>query len=238
MSDITKNMPAEQHLPYVHPNVISLFENGTVHEAIVRAVKKYLPTGSSILDVGSGRGELMNLLTANGYAVSGCDFDEECLKLSSRYGEVTKVDIENITPDTFARKYDCVIMSHVLEHIANPRDTLKQLATFSHGLMVLSVPNSHYMHFIARSLVRTDIDYVNAKHLCNWDWNHFKTFIELGCGMKILDYFHDSVSLPVPVPIRCWLYEKNLLEPIENHFLKALLPRFCRSITVAVQTNP
>ena len=227
-----------QHLPYTHPDVISLFENGTAYATVLKAVKKYLPPGGSVLDVGSGRGELMEMLAGSGYTANGCDLDDECLKLSRRYGQASKIDIEDISQDTFDRKYDCIIMSHVLEHLENPRETLKRLAMFSNGLMVLAVPNPHYMHFVARSLARTDIDYVNVRHLYSWDWNHFRTFIEIGCGMKILEFFYDSVSLPLPVPARRWLYNVKMLGPIEDRLLKALLPRFCRSITAAVQVNP
>ncbi|MFA5809725.1 MAG: class I SAM-dependent methyltransferase [Thermoleophilia bacterium] len=229
---------AIQHLPYTHPDVISRFENKTAYATILRAVKKHLKPGASVLDVGSGRGELMKLLADNGYSVSGCDLDDECLRLSRRFGSASRVDIENISAETFDRQFDCIIMSHVLEHLENPREILGRLAAFSKGLMVLAVPNPHYMHFVARSLARTEIDYVNVRHLYSWDWYHFRTFIELGCGMRILEFFHDSVALPVPVPIRRWLYDKSLLGPIEDRFLKALFPRFCRSITAAVQVRP
>ena len=148
------------------------------------------------------------------------------------------MDIENISEDTFDRQYDCIIMSHVLEHLENPREALKRLAMFSNGLMIVSVPNPSYMHFVFRSLMRIKIDYVNVHHLYSWDWYHFRTFIELGCGMKILEFCHDSVALPVTVPVRSWLYNRGLLAPIENRFLKALFPRFCRSITAVIQTRP
>lgn len=226
------------HLPYDHPNVISQFENETAYRTILAAVKKYVPHGGSILDVGSGRGELMEMLAALGYSVNGCDQDEECLILSRRFGSARKVNIENLSEDEFDQQYDCIIMSHVLEHLENPRDTLKRLAMYSKGLMIVSVPNPSYMHFIFRSLMRIKVDYVNVRHLYSWDWYHFKTFIELGCGMKIMEFFHDSVSLPVTVPIRSWLYDTGLLEPIENRLLKALFPRFCRSITAVIKTKP
>ncbi|MHB9111508.1 MAG: class I SAM-dependent methyltransferase [Thermoleophilia bacterium] len=227
-----------QHLPYTHPNVISRFENDTACETILVAVKKYVRPGGSILDVGSGRGELMELLAASGYSVYGCDLDDECLKLSRRFGFATKVDIENISADTFDQQFDCIIISHVLEHLADPRETLKRLAMFSKGLMIVAVPNPSYLLFVFRSLMRIKIDYVNVRHLYSWDWYHFRTFIELGCGMKILEFCHDSVALPVTVPVRGWLYNRGLLGPIENRFLKALLPRFCRSITAVIQTRP
>lgn len=234
MTKPAKNSSGTQHLPYTHPDVISIFENETVHATILSAVKNSVEPGSSVLDVGSGRGELMNLLAASGYAVSGCDLDEECLRLSNRYGLVTSVDIEDISPESFSQKYDCIIMSHVLEHLENPLKTLERLAEFSNGLMVISVPNPSYLQFIARSLTRAKIDYVNARHLCCWDWYHFKTFIELACGFKILEYYYDSVAIPAPAPVRRWLYNRGWLSPIENRFLKMLLPRFCRSITAVI----
>ncbi|MBI5870698.1 MAG: class I SAM-dependent methyltransferase [Actinobacteria bacterium] len=227
-----------QHLPYTHPDVISIFENATVHAMIMSAVKDSVKPGGTVLDVGSGRGELMSQLAMNGYDVSGCDLDDECLRLSSRYGPVTRVDIEDIQSGSFDQKFDCIIMSHVLEHLENPRETLGRLAGFTNGLMIISVPNPSYLQFIARSLVRAKIDYVNVRHLCCWDWYHFKTLIEMACGFKILDYYYDSVALPAPAPVRRWLYRRGWLEPIENHFLKKLLPRFCRSVTAVIRVVP
>ena len=227
-----------QHLPYTYPDVISRFENETAYATILAAVRNHVRPGGSILDVGSGRGELMDLLAGGGYTVSGCDLDEECLRLSRRFGPATKVDIEKITPDTFDQQFDCIVMSHVLEHLENPRQTLGRLAMFSKGLMIIAVPNPYYLQFVFRSLLRTKIDYVNVKHLYSWDWYHFRTFIELGCGLRIVEFRHDSVALPVTAPVRRWLYNRGWLAPIEDRFLKALLPRFCRSITAVIQVSP
>jgi SAM-dependent methyltransferase len=235
MTKPSKNTAGTQHLPYTHPDVISIFENETVHTMILSAVKKYVEPGGSVLDVGSGRGELMNLLAVNGYAVSGCDLDKECLRLSSRYGPVTSADMEDISLGSFSQKYDCIIMSHVLEHLENPRETLGRLAGFTNGLIIISVPNPSYLQFIARSLTRAKIDYVNVRHLYCWDWYHFKTFIELACGLKILEFCYDSVAMPAPAPVRRWLYNRGWLGPIEDRFLKMLLPRFCRSITAVIR---
>lgn len=237
MNEPADSSPGAQHLPYTHPDEISVFENSTTYSALLEAVTRHIAPGSSVLDVGSGRGELMEMLAKRGYEVSGCDLDEECLNLSGRFGPTFRVDLENIAPEAFSRKFDCIIMSHVLEHLENPRRTLKSLAEFSNGFMVLAVPNPTYLQFVARSLARTRIDYVNVRHLYSWDWYHFRTFIELACGMRVIEFFHDSVAVPLPAPVRRWFYRMGWLEPIENRLLRALLPRFCRSIIAVVKVS-
>lgn len=212
-------------------------ESECTHAVVMEAVRKYLPHGGKILDIGSGRGELMGMLVNAGYEVIGCDIDEECVSLSERYGETRQLDIKDISKDTFGFRFDCVLLSHVLEHLENPRESLIQLASVSKGLIVLSLPNPYDSLSVLRALVRRKIEYMNEGHLVIWDWSHLKTFIEKGCDMEILEFFYDSVSVPLPHKVRRFLGNKGLLYSLESKYLRALFPRFCRSITVAINSK-
>lgn len=228
----------EQHLPYSLPDASASCEAGSIYETVRQAVRKHLPAGASILDVGCGRGELIGMLSAEGYAVTGCDADEECVRLSSRHAKVEKLDIREISAERFEDKFDCVLMSHVLEHVDNPRETLTRLAGLTDNLLIVSVPNPYYSPYILRALLRTRVDYVNRKHLYSWDWCHFKTFAEIGCGLEIVDFLHDSVALPLPYRVRSFLGRKKLLKPLEYGFLRLIFPRFCSSITAVMRKKP
>ena len=226
-----------EHIPYEYTDEVVRFESKLTYDTVRKAVEKYVSPGGKILDVGCGRGEMMKILTASGYRISGCDFDEECLRISSQYGEVMKLSIADIGRTEFKEKFDCIILSHVLEHVDNPRQTILELAKISKGLIVVSVPNPYYFIFILRSLVQKKPVFMNTGHLQVWDWSHFKTFIEVGCDMQVVEYFYDSVPLPIPHWIRKLLNRANLLSPIEAKILRMVLPRFCRSITCAIRTG-
>ncbi len=224
---------AGQHLPYIYPDAISRLENEATYSAIMQAVKKHIPAGAAVLDVGSGRGEIMEKVAAAGYRANGCDLDKECVRMSSRFGEVVELDIAEIDAGSFSGNFECVILSHVLEHMPNPRDLIMRLAGISNRYLIVSVPNPSYTHLLARTLSGR-IDYANRRHLCSWDWFHFRTFIELSCGLEVLEYFPDSVAFPLPLKGRLFLERLGLLGPLETRLLKRLLPRFCRSITAVI----
>jgi 2-polyprenyl-3-methyl-5-hydroxy-6-metoxy-1,4-benzoquinol methylase len=226
------------HLNYVHTDELAEFMSEATYDAVFEAVRKYVPIKARVLDVGSGRGELLKRFSEVGYEIQGCDMDDRCVKLGARYGKVQKLDIEEIEPDKFGGRFDCVVLSHVLEHVEHPKEALMRVASMSRGILVVSIPNPHFLPFIFKSLLRMDVEYVNTGHLYSWDWSHFKTFVEIGCGHKIVEWFYDSVALPLPGPIRRALNRTGLLYSIERKLLPALTPRFCRSITAVIMIEP
>lgn len=227
--------PEVKHLSYVQPGVFAEHLNGSTYDTVFEAVSRHLPRGSRVLDVGSGRGELLKRLSDNGYVVTGCDMDDQCVALGSAYGDVRKLAVEDISPEKFDGKFDCVVMSHVLEHIENPKDALRRISAVLDGFMVISVPNPYYLPNMRAALFRREVSYVNTGHLHTWDWSHFKTFLEAGCGHEVVEWFYDAVPLPMSHRIRGPLHKVGALSLIENGMMKSLLPRFCRSVTAVTR---
>lgn len=227
----------EGHLPYTCPDPAAGSVTQAIYDAVINAVRKYLPAGASVLDFGCGRGEIMKELAELGYQVWGCDVDEECVRLSRRFGEVALIDEEMNGFNFFDRKFDCVIASHVLEHLENPKETLLQLADLSNHFMAISVPNPYYSLNIVSALFRMKIHYVNKRHLYCWDWSHLKTFIECACGFELVEFFYDSVALPLPYRTRAWLGSTGALNLMEKNVLGTLFPRFCSSITCMIRVK-
>ena len=223
------------HIHYEQPHALAKFVNASTYRALMRAIKKHVKPGAKILDVGCGRGELLQLLAESGYEAFGCDMDAECVRLSSKYANVQQLTVEQISSDKFECKFDLVVMSHVLEHVENPSAMMVRLKGLSKNLLI-SIPNPYYLSNIVKSLLRIPASHVNAGHLYSWDWDHFKTFVELGHDCRVKEWFYDSVALPVPSFIRKWLVSIGILPVIEDHILRFLLPRFSRSITALIET--
>lgn len=239
MSDRLESVVAlrTEHIEYVTPDALAEFEARATYDTLFRVIDKYVPKGARILDVGSGRGELLKMLAEGGYEVHGCDMDDTCVALGSRYGEVQKMPVEEVSPERFDGKFDCVVMSHVLEHVDDPRQAVSRLVSVSKGLIVISVPNPYYSPFVVNALLKREAPLVNRAHLRSWDWAHFRTFIEVACGLRILEWSYDSVALPVVTRARLPLARSGALSFVENRLLKAAFPRFCRSITAVVSAE-
>lgn len=229
--------PKVEHIPYDFPDDVIRFESNITYQTIYEAIRKYLPDGGSVLDIGSGRGELMEKLSGAGYEVCGIDMDDVCIRMSRRFGTVVKMEICDISVEKFDRKFDCILISHVLEHLENPRETLVRLATLSNGLIVTSVPNPYNLSSVLRALFRVKPSYMNTGHLQVWDWSHYKTFIEIGCSMELMEYFHDSVPTPIFHVGRRLLQKTGLIRFIEYRLLRTVFPNFCRSITAVIRTE-
>lgn len=168
-----------EHIPYDYPDQVVKFENLASYETVFKAIKKYLPQGSSVLDIGSGRAEMMKMLAEAGCEVCGCDMDDECIRMSSRYGNVVKIDVNNISSASCDRKFDCVLVSHVLEHLDNPRESLLRMAALSNGLIVASVPNPYYLLFVVKTMLGAKPAYMNMGHLQVWTGRISKLSLKL-----------------------------------------------------------
>jgi hypothetical protein len=83
--------------------------------------------------------------------------------------------------------------------------------------------------------LRMDLDYVNQGHLQGWDWAHFKNLAEQGCGKEVLEWFYDSVSVPLPYGVKDSLRKSGILDLVDNKILRSAFPRFSRSITAVLR---
>jgi 2-polyprenyl-3-methyl-5-hydroxy-6-metoxy-1,4-benzoquinol methylase len=101
-----------------------------------------LPKGQ-ILDVGCGNGNKLILAKQLGWDVTGLEIDPNAVmiarnqKLNVKEGSYK--DLAN-----FVNEFDCIICSHVLEHVYNPVEMLKLLTQSLKpgGTLLLSLPNS------------------------------------------------------------------------------------------------
>lgn len=162
-------------------------------------VIRLVPPNSYVLDVGCGRGGLLEYLQKNkSCRVVGVDISDDAITACEAKGIKTlKCDVEE---DEIPGTYDVVILSAVLEHLIDPLSVLSKLRedVNNNGYLIVGVPN--FSHSLAR------IQYLLGKNVKRFG----DTEIDKRQGIQPLDHvqFFNKVSLSQ-------VLEKTEYKPIE-----------------------
>jgi SAM-dependent methyltransferase len=117
-----------------------------VQETISTAFPRSEKSALHVLDIGCGNGAYVALpLARAGYRVIGLDLHQDSidhakiLAAASRNAEFICGDVERMPESSF----DVVILSEVLEHVADPRHLLQKSAARlkENGVVIVTVPN-------------------------------------------------------------------------------------------------
>lgn len=105
----------------------------------------YLPAVANgrLLEVGCGNGEMLRNMQALGWSVHGVDFDEAAVARAREKGlDVSHGDLHS---QAYADNYfDAIVMSHVIEHVHDPRAVLQECYRILKpgGRLVMVTPNT------------------------------------------------------------------------------------------------
>jgi SAM-dependent methyltransferase len=86
----------------------------------IAVLKKILPLGASILEIGSGPGFFASLMNDAGYVVTPVELTpgaQKYARKSSLKIEIISEDLNHPTCSVYGKKFDCVISWAVIEHI-------------------------------------------------------------------------------------------------------------------------
>jgi 2-polyprenyl-3-methyl-5-hydroxy-6-metoxy-1,4-benzoquinol methylase len=124
-------------LAYLHPFGIDIVKDGVM---FLRGDTD----GKKLLEVGCGNGEALKSMADKGWNVEGIDFDlnaviqANSLALSVKHGTLAD---QNYSADNF----DAIYLSHVLEHLPDPKDFLRECHRIlkNNAKLVITTPNTN-----------------------------------------------------------------------------------------------
>lgn len=116
-----------------------------IYGAANTALLRHVPAAAGrVLDVGCGAGALgRELKRSRGCRVTGVTHSEEEARLAAEHlDEVLVRDLNEFDPEGLGQ-FDCVVCSHVLEHLYRPERLLRSLAPrlSPGGVLVVALPN-------------------------------------------------------------------------------------------------
>ncbi|MFJ7825273.1 class I SAM-dependent methyltransferase [Psychrobacillus sp. NPDC096623] len=135
-----------------HLNIISGWEGlySKMRKELFSRLSRYFK-GNHVLELGCGDGEMTLLLADSFKSVTVVDGSEtmlnECkIRLENKNNiEYHKSYFEDYKSD---KKFDVIIMSHVLEHLDNPVQVLQKISSLlkEDGVLLIAVPNADSIH--------------------------------------------------------------------------------------------
>jgi 2-polyprenyl-3-methyl-5-hydroxy-6-metoxy-1,4-benzoquinol methylase len=153
---------------------LSLFK--TRYEDVNKMVLSMVPmTSSEILDLGCGIGCLgAEIKKQRICTVTGITNSKEEAEDASRYLDKVVLADLNVLDLSFLGKFDCIVCSHILEHLYNPWGLLEKLrdSLTVDGIIVVALPNA--MNWRQRvQFLRGEFNYV---HVGLMDRGHIRFF--------------------------------------------------------------
>jgi 2-polyprenyl-3-methyl-5-hydroxy-6-metoxy-1,4-benzoquinol methylase len=170
------------------------------HERIL-AMLQELPSGASVLDVGSAGGYFGERLAGKGYYVVGVEQDEASANVASAfYDEFIIADVESGL--SLSRKFDVIVLADILEHLRQPLKVLNHLRDLlsSTGRFVISVPNVANI-YVRLNLLIGRFEYADRGIL---DETHLRFFtLNSACALvqEAALRVKQIVVTPIPLPL-------------------------------------
>lgn len=195
-------IPDQNFIHKLYPSEYYGTDNRKFHpviEALVRTVSSWrarrlttgLIPGAKVLDLGCGRGTMLGTFADFGLEIHGVEMSERAAKGADPRAEIRIADrLSNASyPSGF---FDRVFVWHVLEHLADPRETLEEIHRILKpgGQLVVAVPNfsSAQARWAGPDWFHLDL----PRHLFHFPLKALRFLIE-DCGFRHLKTRHFSL---------------------------------------------
>jgi SAM-dependent methyltransferase len=176
-----------------------------LYEAVNQAVFSYVPKATKrLLDIGCGSGTLgREIKQQMSCEVVGITYSDAEADIASKHlDKVLTYDLNNFNPIDLG-KFDCIICSHILEHLYQPQQLLDRLHTnlTPDGQLIIALPNTlqwrQRWEFMKGNFKYTDGGVMDRTHFRFFDWETALNLVT-DSGYTILSRSADGY-FPLPV---------------------------------------
>tara|TARA_R110002049_G_scaffold294250_3_gene480789 strand:- start:2943 stop:3674 length:732 start_codon:yes stop_codon:yes gene_type:complete len=154
---------------------------------------KYLKEDYTVLDLGCKYGEITNAIAEKAKTAVGIDFDVDAINKAKKNYSKPNLSFEVGEALSYisssAIKFDVLILSHILEHLDNPLQFLKEHVSHF-KLVYIELPDfdksllNHY-----RKQFNNDLIYSDNDHISEFDRDELEKLIQ-NSGLQILESMH------------------------------------------------
>ena len=165
----------------------------------------------SIIEIGCSSGGTISVLKTAAKSVQGCDLDVEAIKFAQ---DNFKLDVEvGMYPSTLPDGPRLFILSHVLEHVYNPLETLKEIRLLMNtsDYLFIAVPG---INGVAKGDYKNDLRrYFHIAHVTDFTRSTLENMANYA-GFKVTNIDQEINGLFVADEVSNW--RKNKQDSIDN----------------------
>ncbi len=193
------------------PNKRFIHQRDVLGNEIYKFVKDLIQP-KHVLEIGCGSGGILKKFQNEGSSVLGLDYDDRFIAEGRRNDiEIRKGSLETLDS---SERFDCIILSHVLEHIVDPGDMLEEIKKYllQDGIVYIEVPS---LNSLLDGMYGSDIQqYFQNAHTIHFSTDSLRN-LAISSGYEILksDNFIRSIWRKA---------SSDEINQIFNHFNKSL----------------
>ena len=172
---------------YIYKANLQHAEVETKNNFLIKRVNE----NAEILDLGCGRGYVAKTLLEKTNKILGVDYNRDSIEFAEK--SLSESGAKFICEDIFdyldknpEKKFDVIVLSHILEHIDAPEEFLSRLVDKGE-FFYIEVPDIEATHLnVYRKMVETDLIYNDADHVSEFDRNELETILT-NVNLRIID---------------------------------------------------
>jgi SAM-dependent methyltransferase len=171
-----------------------------IYQSINQAIFERIPAGTrTLLDVGCGGGVFgAAVKSARDCTVVGVTYSEaEAVQARERLDRVEVADLNDFEPAGLGT-FDCIVCSHVLEHLQDPLQVLSRLlaCVAPGGMLLVALPNVLFwkqrLDFLRGRFRYTEGGLMDRTHVRFFDWYSADQLVR-DAGFEVIERVADGV---------------------------------------------